>query len=435
MARNRKTWAAPVVVALVVLLAIAVGGGTFAYFRRPHVERDFPGAVRDYLAHAKWKSRGEALHLDRKTLEASLAKAQDFLVANQKPDGNFNYEYDWVAKKMTEGDNQVRQAGALWSLALLYQHAPSDATRQAVERGLAFFFKATVPGKQPGMLLVAYRNDAQTSTGTVALLGLTMVDYLHANPPMEPARRQELEEKLDGYLKYLAWMQNADGHFASKYKLAAREKIKTRSPYYDGETLLCLTKAAKYLNRTDLRPAIEKAAPVLARDYALPIWNDPKNAQETKQFYQWGSMAFWEYQDAGWPNGGFLGDVLLVMAHWLVHTHKVAARAFNTGYAVEGLAHAYHLADKRGDKAAADDMRWAIDTVFNRLLAWQVGGPLASKDPFLVDHPTTDPLALGGFQNGKDKPPLRIDVTQHTAHAIVLGLRYIYGGDQAAGGT
>jgi UDP-N-acetylmuramoyl-tripeptide--D-alanyl-D-alanine ligase len=391
---------------------------------------DFKAQVRGYLKDAKWKSRTDPLRLDRAAAERSLALARTFLLANQKPEGNFNYEYDFVQKTFTEGDNQVRQAGALWSLALIHLASPAEDVRAGIEKGLAFFAGASVDGPTPGTRVIAYRKDANTSTGTVALVGLTLVDYLRSSPPIDPAHRAQLEAQLDGYLKFLAWTQLPDGHFASKYRLASKTKNKGSSPFYDGETLLCLTKAAKYLGRADLRPVVEKAAPALARDYTVGAWaTEKKDAEKTKQFYQWGSMAFWEYQDAGWKNADLLGDTLLLLAHWQVRTHKIVGRMRNTGYAIEGLAHAYALAEKRGDKAAASELRYVIDTILRRLITWQVGGPLAAECPFLAGHPTTDPLAVGGFMNSKDDPPLRIDVTQHTAHAIILGLKYVYSGN------
>jgi UDP-N-acetylmuramoyl-tripeptide--D-alanyl-D-alanine ligase len=424
--------------AIAIGLAVALAAVLFAgcHDLRRGEDGDFRAQVRAYLGDAKWKKHAEPLRLEREAAEASLSLARTFLLANQKPTGNFNYEYDFVAKKFNEDDNQVRQAGALWSLALIHLSAPDDGLRAGIEKGLAFFAASSVDGPTPGTRVIAYGKDANTSTGTVALAGLTIVDYLRSNPPIDAARRAALEAQLDGYLKLLAWLQLPDGHFASKYRLASKTKNKGSSPYYDGETLLCLTKAAKYLGRADLRPVVEKAAPVLARDYTVGAWGKEKeDSDKTKQFYQWGSMAFWEYQDAGWKDADLLGDVLLLLAHWQVRTHKVVGRMRNTGYAIEGLAHAYALAEKRGDQAATAELRYAIDTILRRLITWQVGGPLASECAFLVSHPTTDPLAVGGFMNAKDAAPLRIDVTQHTAHAIILALKYVYPGKPPAPAT
>ena len=78
-------------------------------------------------------------HLNRAVLERSLALGTRFLLAHQKPEGNFDYEYDWRKKTLSEDDNEVRQAGALWGLTLLYLGTPQPELAAAIERGLEFF--------------------------------------------------------------------------------------------------------------------------------------------------------------------------------------------------------------------------------------------------------------------------------------------------------
>ena len=48
-------------------------------------------------------------NLTRGTLDESLERGIQFLLNNQKPEGNFNYEYNWVTKTMNQDDSQVRQ--------------------------------------------------------------------------------------------------------------------------------------------------------------------------------------------------------------------------------------------------------------------------------------------------------------------------------------
>ena len=44
----------------------------------------------------------------------------------------------------------------------------------------------------------------------------------------------------------------------------------------------------------------------------------------------------------------------------------------------------------------------------------------------LVLTKTDDPKAIGGVMNSKSYPKLRIDVTQHQMHAVILARRFIY---------
>ena len=164
----------------------------------------------------------------------------------------------------------------------------------------------------------------------------------------------------------------------------------------------------------------------MAKRYTIDAWQEDVDSPLTKGFYQWGSMAFWEYQDAGWKQGDMLGDCILVMAWWMINTHRTLARNRNTGYAYEGIIHAYRLAKTRKLQLATKVLVSTIDTGLYKLTGWQVGGPLESLNPFLLDHPTNDILALGGVMNQKNGASLRIDVTQHQMHAVILALKNVY---------
>ena len=55
----------------------------------------------------------------------------------------------------------------------------------------------------------------------------------------------------------------------------------------------------------------------------------------------------------------------------------------------------------------------------SKLTSWQVGNSL--ENSYLkANVDTTDQKAIGGIMNSKDEPTLRIDVTQHQMHAVLL---------------
>ena len=115
----------------------------------------------------------------RAHLERSLELGTRFMLAHQKPEGNFDYEYDWRDQSYSEDDNEVRQAGAVWGLALLYQHRPTAELGAAVEKGLAYFESHAVENAS-GARCIAYPGKAQPGMGTVALIALSYIDYLSA---------------------------------------------------------------------------------------------------------------------------------------------------------------------------------------------------------------------------------------------------------------
>ena len=79
--------------------------------------------------------------LNRDLLEQSLELGTSFLLQNQKAQGNFQYEYNFVKRQYNPSDSQVRQAGALWGLSLIHQNAPREATSDALVKGFEFFFE------------------------------------------------------------------------------------------------------------------------------------------------------------------------------------------------------------------------------------------------------------------------------------------------------
>jgi len=213
--------------------------------------------------------------------------------------------------------------------------------------------------------------------GVNALWGLSLIDYIRTIRDNDMLTTttvdgdgldiKDLEAQLAMTIQFLKFMQNKDLHFSEKYDLIYEVKSQESSSYFDGETMLCLVKAAKYMGEDSgyaksLVPIIEKAAPVMAKAYTVDAWrNDEHDSDETKGFYQWSSMFFTEYYYAQWENYEFFGDYVVMMAHWIIHTHGILNRNRNTGYAFEGIISAYQIANTRGYKDALLDMKYTID--------------------------------------------------------------------------
>jgi UDP-N-acetylmuramoyl-tripeptide--D-alanyl-D-alanine ligase len=391
---------------------------------------EFPSWLNKYLKSREWKSYERNNEMTREVLEESLKMGKGFLINNQKPEGNFNYQYDFVNKVMDKNDNQVRQAGALWGLALIYQYDQDPKTKAALDKALKFFFNHTQNGPVEGSLLIAYPGDNDCKTGTVALVGVAIIDYLRSDTTGElkipNEYREELTAKLNGYIEFLKFMRLKNGHFSSGYSLGKKAKRGDFNPYADGEALLCLIKAAKYGGYVTLISLIEDSALAIAKDYTVDQWQNDPDSPLTKGFFQWSCMAFWEYQDAGWKNSEVFGDYVLALSWWMVHTHRTLERTRNTAYAYEGIIPALLVAKSRQDEAAINDLSNTIDIALHKLTAWQVSGPLQSQNEFLMANQTNDPLAVGGIINDSSGLLLRIDVTQHQMHAVILALKYVY---------
>ncbi|MFH0770264.1 MAG: hypothetical protein V1926_02700 [Candidatus Peregrinibacteria bacterium] len=358
--------------------------------------------------------------LTRAILDESLGLGKSFLLANQKKEGNFNYQYDFVEKTFSADDNQVRQVGPLWGLSLIHQDSQSEETRSALLKGFTFFKRYSVAAAGGGRF-VAYPGAANGETGTIALLSLALTEFLRTEPSAPEAA--EIKADLDQYIAFLLTLRRPDGCFASEFALTDGTPSGDPSPYFDGETLLALSKAVRSLGHSDLLPTILGSAECMYQRYEEePLKNEPDPAL-AKSFYQWGTMAFYEIAQTGGASAALYRDRAIAMADWIIDGHDILSCTRNTGYAYEGLIHAFELARQKGDRDAQKKFAGVIDQGLWKLTRWQVSHSAQNK--FLQGHPTKDPLAVGGIMNKNDEPLLRIDITQHQMHAVVLARRFV----------
>lgn len=365
--------------------------------------------------------------LNRAILNRSLELGTQFMLNHQRSEGNFTYIYDWVKKTYDPGDNQVRQAGAMWGLATIYNDSPNPKVGAAVEKAMEFFIQNSKLTRD-GHRFVTYPGNKVGRIGTVALCALAHIDYLRA------AKSQITEEKFQNYRQlleeYLGFLIRAriqmppqEGLWHQNYSIIGYPYGKA-SPYFDGESLLALVKAAKYMGREDLQPIIIASADAGYRHNIQQALQEDPDSSITKGYYQWSSMAFFEIATSGWPNTEKYGDYVIDLANWMIDVHKTLERTRNTAYAYEGIIHAYQLAVQRNDTKHIKKFAGVIEAGLTKLTSWQVGSPLMNK--FIRSQPTDDPLAIGGIQNHRRESPLRVDVVQHQMHAVILARRYVY---------
>ena len=366
--------------------------------------------------------------LDRAILDRSLELGTRFMLNHQKPEGNFTYIYDWVKKSYDPGDNQVRQAGAMWGLALTYNDTPNPEVGAAVEEAMDFFARNSKLTRD-GCRYVIYPGEKAGRIGTVALCALTHIDYLRAvKSQISEERFQHYRQLLDEYLGFLikARIQTEPtaGLWHRSYRIASGQPYGKPSPYFDGEALLALVKAAKYMGREDLQPIIIASADAGYRYNIQEALQEDPDSSTTKGYYQWSSMSFFEIATSGWLDTEKYGDYVIDLANWMIDVHKTLRKTRNTAYAYEGIIHAYELAELRSDTEHTEKFARVIEIGLKQLTSWQVGSPLMNT--FIRSHPTDNPIAIGGVQNHYRESPLRIDVVQHQMHAVILARRYVY---------
>jgi hypothetical protein len=362
--------------------------------------------------------------LNRATLDASLALGTRFLLAHQKPAGNFDYEFDWKAQQLSEDDQETRQVGALWGLTLLYQQDKRPELAAAIERALGFFDENSRRVKKGGARCLVYPGSSAGRAGTTALMALSLIEYLRAAPDLPSDKRTLLETRLNEYLKMLLRSVHPSGLWYAEYDVKNCKPRGEPSSYSDGEALLALVKAAKYLDRKDLLPDIMAAAAAGKKINVDEALAQEPDSDVTKGYYQWSSMAFYELATSEFPDVAVYGDTVLRLADWIIDEHDILTRTRNTGYAYEGIIHAYALAKQRHDSVRQAKYGCIIDLGLQHIMSWQVGGPNPNR--FTSGALSSDPRALGGVQNAAFEPALRVDVTQHQMHATLLARRYVY---------
>lgn len=356
-------------------------------------------------------------------LDESLELGTQFLLNNQKSEGNFNYEYDWIKKLISSQDNEVRQVGALWGVALIYNYNQDNRVREAFEKGFEFF-KNCSAGDDERKWIVYPSSQFYGRTGTIAIISLSIIDFLRSAENISTEFKEELELYLEKYLNQLISLRMNNGQFHQNYYLNNGTGRDVPSPYFDGEALLALIKAAKYLDKVELIPIILDSANKTYHAYVIEALNNDLDSDNTKGFFQWGCMSYFELATTNWNNTNLYSDIVIDMADWMIDVHKTLERTRNTGYAYEGIIHAYELAIINDDTSHSKKFASVIDEGLYKLTTWQVG--VSIQNIFLENHTTTDKLAIGGVMNAEDEPLLRIDVTQHQMHAVILAKKYVY---------
>lgn len=357
-------------------------------------------------------------------LDQSINLTRQFLLLNQKQGGNFEYLYDIEQGVHLEGDSQVRQAGTLWGMSLVHRQAPSQLTKDAMQAGLSFFAANSVHDAERGRYII-YGEDRLGDTGTMALLVLAHLEFLASDTDFSHTESVLYRRLLSQYFQFLIHLRLEDGHFVAQYLYNDDEPQGLPSPYFDGEALLAVAKAARFLNNPHLRDFALHSAEAMYQRWVLDARANDPDSSDTKGFYQWGSLAFYELYLAGWGDSEAFAERTIELAHWMIDTHRVLERQRNTAYAYEGLIVACDLARRTGDLESFTKLYKAIDQGLYRLMTWQVGGPV--ENDYLAKLKVREPIAIGGVLNHASEPYLRIDVAQHQLHALLLARRLLFG--------
>lgn len=409
------------------ILSICISCHLFAQANSFTALEETTKELQPYTLMDAWQHEIQTPPLTREILMQSLEAARAYYLNQQKTDGNFKYLLDLSDGKTSDDDNQVRQAGAIWGLSCLNRDFFNEPTRRALLLGFDFFIRniKTLP---TGETVIVYPGEKNLNSGTVALFCLALTDFLAGQDKyLDQNTKDKYRRILFTHLQFLRTMELDDGSWSRAYELSSGIRKPVPSSYYDGEALLAYCKAARLYNRKDLIRRINFALPRLIHRYTVQTWQPDGDQDLTKGFYQWGSMAFAEYVEAGWePHAKLAADAAMALAWWQIDENQLEAKKANVAYAVEGLAATWRIARMTKREAEEKRLKSVIDNIMGKLILCQYKGPFMQYNPYLMSLKNVVPEAYGGITAAQNSPFVRIDNVQHQVHATLLMLEYLY---------
>jgi hypothetical protein len=358
--------------------------------------------------------------LDKELVTHSLNLCKDYILKNQKFIGNFNYQYNLITKKFAHQDNSVRQAATTWALSLYYNETGDTIVEKALLKALDFFISYSRITDSNERFFI-YPGENTGDEGAVAMVSLALIDYLRSANDLSDEKNKIFRQYLDEFIKFLLLARDSTNLWHSKYNHFNGKPYDMNSPYYDGESLLALVKAAKYLNRGDLVSKVLQSADKCYERYVeVEIKQDTSNW--LKSFYQWGVMSYFEIITSGWPNIEKYGDYINLMTDWMIDMYKVDNKLGAVPY--EGILHAYKLAIIRNDEKYLLKLKPIIETNIIKQIRLQVGGPIPNN--YSKTFNITDNRIIGGILSPGLLPLIRIDNVQHQMSALLYTRCYYF---------
>ena len=368
----------------------------------------------------------KTIDITNENLIEAIELARTYILNHQKTEGNFVYSVNLQTESVKGTDNQVRQAGALWSVSFINRYRFNEQTFQALIKGLDFFAN-NIKELPTGQKCITYLDNQCIQTGTVAIYCLALMDLLEGKDNnLADNLRTKYRELLDMHIDYLKAQELENGSWSKEYDISTGIHNPEGSSYFDGESLYAYCRAARTFNRQDLLPRIQSAIPKLVSRYCVDALNSKGPKNPAHGFYQWACLAFAEYTEAGWPeHRAIVRDAAMTLSWWQIYKNNLPTRKGNTGYAIEGIVSAYRVADAHQLQKEKEILKETAMSVLKRLMPLQYKGPFMSLNPKLSSLTSVPPLCEGGITSGLDSYEVRIDTVQHQAHAMLLFQKYL----------
>ena len=342
------------------------------------------------------------LHGDSESTTARVQLAADYLMQAQLGDGLFRYEHDFLSGRDSKKNNIVRQAGAAYALAEYLARFPGKRAETALQRAQHALAAASISWGDGSLVTVDGRADKAKAGATA----LALLSLLIGSERASAADKAVADAWMDGLLA----LQMTNGGFAS------RPASKKQSAYSNGEIWLALARYnARYPQQRAAAEALKRAD-----DFMIEFYG----ARPEIGFFHWGVMAA-SVRYANTKQPRFTDFVEQQVSIFLDRLRPRVNPASNSCYSVEGLLEGAAALSAHGGYPtlhARIRVRVQQEMLKNHRLQIAPGQKRLRFDqerylraPEIADY-------SGAFLNGRYRPQVRIDATQHCLSAMVKAL-------------
>lgn len=385
---------------------------------KPYARARFASAVESGEGAGAVLFRGNRLvpPTDAESLLAAARAAGDHLLRHQREDGSFHYIYRAERDKVETSYNELRHAGT--SYALFELHAATGDPRyfEAGNRAVRWLLSQRLQG--PRAEDAAADFDTIVSDDPEAKLGGAALALLAMAKRVEVGGDASLLETMRGLARFIAFQQEPDGRFRSKYYYGKAPAREFESIYYPGEAILALArlhrldgdrrwlevarKGADWLiDRRDAGKGIAELPHdhwlLMGLEELIPLTGDARYLAQARRIAE--AITTSERLNPEPPD-------------W-VGSFYIPPRATPAATRSEALVAMARLAARQGI-----DPKPYLESL-ERMIRFQLRCQVTPENAFYVPRPDQ---ALGGFRRSLTVWELRIDYAQHNLSSL-LGYR------------
>jgi UDP-N-acetylmuramoyl-tripeptide--D-alanyl-D-alanine ligase len=318
----------------------------------------------------------------------------------QQEDGSFRYQFDFITARWSKDNNIVRQAGAGYALGeYMLTHRNPDTENQ-LRRAIHWYSRSSMEWKS-GRLLTFDGNYKKAKAGATALALISALYYRQVTAD------KGFDQDIHAWTRGLLELRNENGGFSR------RPRKRKESPYSNGEIWLALgIYLQQFPDDTQVIKTLEQID-----EYFLKYYSEKPDIG----FFHWGLMAAGErYKQT--KNKRFVNFAVQQTNQYLKDMRPRINPNSNSCYAVEGMAAVLGMLETFPEHSE-----------FKRRLAERIGKEM-DKNLTLQILPGQQQVILGAgrtlsapeistnpgaFLNGRLRPQIRIDATQHCLSAML----------------